>query len=106
MSLLQIRSLGSPRAPWVQAAAEMLIGLCVACSVSHPCVALCGTIKVSITAHSWHVGAAELIMMLVFNGKQTEKTQAKEDSEGQRPGKIKVQGKYSGGAYIFLFQNN
>lgn len=65
-SILQIRSLGPPGTPGSQAAAEMLIGPCLCLSVFHPCIVLCGMIKVSITADSWHVGAAGLIMMLVF----------------------------------------
>ncbi len=50
----------------------MLIGPCLSLSVFHPHVVLCGMIKVSITADSWHVGAVGLITMLIFYGIQTE----------------------------------
>lgn len=56
--LLQIRSLGPPGAPVSQAPAEMLIGPRLSLSLFHPCILLCGMIKVSIKADSWHVGAA------------------------------------------------
>lgn len=58
--------MGPPGTPGSQAAAEILIGPCLSPSVFHPCIGLCGMIKVSITADSWHVGAEGLITMLVF----------------------------------------
>lgn len=46
---------------------------------------MCGTIKVSITADSWHVGASGLITMLVFFFTGVRSRQSSNNREDEKP---------------------